>query len=96
MRGLVVLVLLLGGCTTARDAAAPMVLVRAQKDLACPQDRIEVDGSAGGIWQATGCGHTVRYQSTCEGLQCAVSLDGEEPPAWRDRPEPFDVQGRGP
>jgi hypothetical protein len=82
------------GCTTARDAAAPVVRVRAQKDLDCPPDRIDVESSAGGIWRATGCGHTATYQSTCEGLQCAVSLSGEEPPAWRDRPEPGSIEGR--
>ncbi len=79
-------------CTTGREAAAPMVRVRAAKDLDCPQERIVLDQSVGGVWTANGCGHTVTYQSACEHLECRVTKNGEEAPGWRDRPDPDSLE----
>ena len=74
-----------------RDAAEPQVRIRAEKDLVCKKDRIEVSQGLGGRYTATGCGRTVDYDSVCDGLQCQVSKAGEEAPAWRDRPDPGSV-----
>ena len=76
------------GCVMNRDAAMPQVRIRAEKDLTCKKDKIEVETQLGGRYKATGCGRTVTYDSVCEGLQCQVSQAGEEAPAWRDRPDP--------
>ncbi len=85
--GLVAL-LAAGGCTTARDAAVPLVRVRAEKDLPCAGDKIVIEEKLGGRYAASGCGRTVTYASACDGLSCDVSREGEEAPAWRDRPDP--------
>ena len=69
----------------------PLVRVRAEKDLACAAKQIKVEPQIGGRYVASGCGRTVTYDSVCEQLQCSVSREGEEAPAWRDRPEPGDV-----
>ncbi|MBM4358844.1 MAG: hypothetical protein FJ096_12135 [Deltaproteobacteria bacterium] len=69
------------------SAAKPYVLGRAEKDLACPSKQIEVFREVGGRYVASGCGRSVRYQTTCEQLQCDVAREGERPAAWRDRPE---------
>ena len=75
-------------CSTARDAAVPLVRVRAEKDLACAGDKIEIASKLGGRYEARGCGRTQAYTSACEDLRCSVSKEGEEAPAWRDRPDP--------
>jgi hypothetical protein len=81
-------VLAAAGCSTTRDAAVPMVRVRAEKDLACAGDKIEITSKLGGRYEARGCGRTATYASACEDLRCSVSKEGEEAPAWRDRPDP--------
>jgi hypothetical protein len=68
-------------------AATPYVLDRAVKDLACPSKKIAVHRTVGGIYIATGCGRSVRYQTVCEQLQCDVAKEGERPAGWRDRPD---------
>lgn len=75
-------------CSTTRDAAMPLVRVRAEKDLACASDKIAIDSQLGGRYLAKGCGRTITYASACEDLRCTVSREGEEAPAWRDRPDP--------
>jgi hypothetical protein len=75
-------------CTTTKDAAVPLVRVYAEKDLQCASDQIQVHGMIGGRYRATGCGRTAVYDTACEGLQCRVSNEDEEAPAWRDRPDP--------
>ncbi len=80
------------GCTTNRDAAVPMVRVRAEKDLQCPGDRISVRSGIGGKYTATGCGKSAVYNSACEGLSCSVTLEDEEAPGWRDRPDPDSIE----
>jgi hypothetical protein len=82
-------------CATGRDAAAPLVQVRATKDLDCPQNRIVIESSVGGVWTANGCGHSVTYQSACEHLECSVTKEGEEAPGWRDRAEPGSIEAWG-
>jgi len=77
-----------GGCTTTRDAAVPLVRVHAAKDLKCPDDKIEVEPQLGGRYVASGCGKRLTYHSACEHLHCTVGQAGEEPPAWRGRPDP--------
>lgn len=86
----VTLALLVGvvGCTTTRDAAVPLVRVHATKDLVCPDEKIEIERQLGGRYVATGCGRRATYHSACEHLSCTVGQAGEEPPVWRDRPEP--------
>jgi hypothetical protein len=78
-------------CTTARDAAVPLVRVRAEKDLRCTAKQIDIEPQLGGRYVASGCGRTVTYDSVCEQLRCSVAREGEEAPAWRDRPEPGSV-----
>ena len=77
-----------GACSTARDPAMPMVRVRAEKDLTCSSDKIEIASQLGGRYEARGCGRTATYASACEDLRCSVTKEGEEAPAWRDRPDP--------
>jgi hypothetical protein len=76
------------GCTNQRDAAAPMVKVRAEKDLACAGEKIDVSRQLGGRYRATGCGRNVTYDSVCQGIDCHVTKSGDEAPAWRGRPDP--------
>jgi len=82
------------GCSTARDAAVPEIRVRAEKDLACSSDKIEVRAQLGGRYKATGCGRNVTYDTVCAGIDCAVSKSGDEAPAWRGRPEPGSIEDR--
>ena len=77
-----------GACAMNREAALPTVRVRAEKDLACPGDKIHIEQQLGGRYKATGCGHTQTYNSICAGIDCQVSKEGSEAPAWRDRPDP--------
>ncbi len=90
----------LPGCAIApysgntMNAAQPYVLTRATKDLACPTKKIAVRRELGGRYVASGCGKTAAYQSVCEQLQCEVSREGDEPPAWRDRPDPGPIETR--
>jgi len=79
---------LLVACTAGRDAAVPVVRVRAQKDLSCPPKKIAVKPLWGGRYEAIGCGRRATYHSACDRLRCTAGQEGEEPPAWRDRPEP--------
>lgn len=81
------------GCATNKDAAVPLVRVRAEKDLKCPPDQITVRSKIGGKYLASGCGRTAIYDSACEGLKCSVSLEDEEAPGWRDRPDPGTLEG---
>ena len=76
------------GCAVMRDDARAQVLVRAEKDLICPQDRIDLEKQWGGKYVARGCGRKTTYDTICEGVQCDVSKEGEEAPAWRGRPDP--------
>jgi hypothetical protein len=69
------------------SAAKPYVLTRATKDLSCPTKKISVYRELGGRWIANGCGRSATYQSVCQQLQCQVTRPGEEPAAWRDRPD---------
>ncbi len=86
--GTILVVLAASACTTNKDAAAPLVRVRAEKDLKCPSDQIRVDSRIGGKYLASGCGKTATYNSACEGLRCSVTNEDEEAPAWRGRPDP--------
>ncbi len=90
IRPLVTLALLVGavGCTATRDAALPLVRIHATKDLVCPEEKIAIERLLGGRYVATGCGRRATYHSACEHLRCTVGQAGEEPPVWRDRPEP--------
>lgn len=81
-------------CTTNKDAAVPMVRIRAEKDLRCASDQIQVQSLIGGRYRASGCGRTQTYDSACDGLQCQVTNEDEEAPAWRDRPDPDSTEFR--
>lgn len=85
---------LAGSCMMHNDAALPQVRVRAEKDLACPGDRIHVEQQLGGRYKATGCGRTQSYDSICQGIDCQVSKEGDQAPAWRDRPDPGSFDDR--
>jgi hypothetical protein len=76
------------GCSAGKDAAAPLVRVRANKDLGCPDDKIQIESQLGGRYIASGCGKRAEYHSVCDGLQCSVGREGEDAPGWRDRPDP--------
>jgi hypothetical protein len=76
------------GCAAMGDGARAEVLVRAEKDLICPQDRIDLERKWGGKYVARGCGRKTTYDTICEGVKCNVSREGEEAPAWRGRPDP--------
>jgi hypothetical protein len=82
------LLLLALACTTARHPAVPMVRGEAQKDLVCPQKRIEVRPLMGNRYQAEGCGRSAVYGSACTHLDCTVAREGKEPTPWRGRPDP--------
>ena len=94
---ILLLAALLSGCAVSQysgntmNAAKPYVLNRATKDLACPSKQITLERELGGRYVARGCGRTAEYQSVCEQLQCEVSREGGEPPAWRDRPDPGSI-----
>jgi hypothetical protein len=62
--------------------------MRAGKDLKCPEARIAIAPLLGGRYKATGCGREAIYHSACAGLECSVGREGEDAPAWRDRPDP--------
>jgi len=79
-------------CTSARDAAVPLVRVHAHKDLDCPEKQIHVKREMGGLYRASGCGRTAVYNTACDHLRCTVGLEDEEPAPWRDRPEPGSVE----
>ncbi len=97
---LVALLVLAAGCDFAQysgntaNAAQPYVITRAQKDLACPSKKIAVTRELGGRYVANGCGRTANYQTVCQQLQCEVSREGEQPGAWRDRPDPGSIESQ--
>jgi hypothetical protein len=86
--------LLATGCTTLRDPAMPTVRIKAEKDLKCDGDFIEIESLWGGRYRAKGCGRVVEYDTVCDGLQCDVSRSGEEAPAWRGRADPGSINDR--
>jgi hypothetical protein len=81
-------------CTTVKNAAMPMVRVEAEKDLQCDGAFVEVEPLLGGRYRAEGCGRVSMYNTVCEGLLCEVAREGEEPPAWRGRPDPGSADER--
>jgi hypothetical protein len=83
--------LIVCGCSTAKDPAAPTVRVRAEQDLACSGDKITIDKQIGGRYSVKGCGREAVYDSACEGIDCQVTKAGDEAPAWRDRPDPGSI-----
>lgn len=85
---LVALLVAASGCSHLRDPALAQVRIKAEKDLKCEPDFIEIDSLWGGRYRAEGCGRVAEYDSVCEGLQCDVSRSGEEAPAWRGRHDP--------
>jgi hypothetical protein len=87
-----ILLLIGAGCAAMKDAAVPLVRVHANKDLRCPDDKISVEPLIGGRYVASGCGRRAEYHSACDGLQCSVGREGEDPNAWRDRPEPGSLE----
>ncbi len=93
---LCVCILLASGaaCTTARNAAVPLVLVHAEKDLRCPQKKIRLERKLGGRYRALGCGRSATYHSACEGLQCSVGEEASSPQAWHDRPDPDSLEAQ--
>ena len=82
------------GCAAFNDPAIALVRVKAEKDLKCKPEFIEVHSNWGGRYRAEGCGRTAEYDSVCDGIQCEVTQAGEEAPAWRDRPTPGGVEDR--
>jgi hypothetical protein len=84
--------LIVAGCAATQEAAVPLVRVRANKDLKCPDDKIHVESMLGGRYRARGCGRQADYHSMCDGLQCSVGREGEEPAVWRDRPDPGSLE----
>lgn len=80
----------LAACTVnSRGAAEPMVRLRAEKDLECPQSEIALETlEIGNRYKATGCARTKIYRTACRGLECTVSGDDEAPIPWADRPAP--------
>ena len=92
-RPLVTILLLLGACTTGKDAAAPLVRVRAGSDLYCPDRDIRLEEELGGRYKAIGCGRKAFYRTACVGLTCEVRPEDEPSIPWRDRPEPVGAPG---
>jgi len=82
------------GCAAFNDPAMALVRIKAEKDLKCKPDFIEIESEWGGRYQAKGCGRMAEYDSICDGLQCQVTRAGEEAPAWRDRADPGSVNDR--
>jgi hypothetical protein len=78
----------LAGCAAMQEPALPMVRARAEKDLRCAGDNLEVEEMIGGKYRVDGCGRTAVYDTVCDNVKCSVSLEGEEAPAWRDRADP--------
>lgn len=74
------------GWAGGTGAAKAQVLIKAEKDLDCPPKEVQAEEELGGRWLARGCGRIVRYNASCDHLNCAVS-DGEGAAVpWRDRP----------
>ena len=93
--GALVLVLTSGAsCAAFNDPAIALVRVKAEKDLKCKPDFIEIESGWGGRYRAEGCGRTAEYDSVCDGIQCEVTSAGDEAPGWRDRPTPGSVEDR--
>jgi hypothetical protein len=78
------------GCTiNSRGAATPMVMLRAEKDLDCPQKEITLETlEIGNRYKAAGCGRSKIYRTACLGLDCTVAGDDEPAIPWHDRPAP--------
>lgn len=87
-------VVLATGCTTARDAAVPLVRSHATYDLDCEGDNIRIEEQLGGMYKATGCGRTATYRTACDGLSCVVRSEDDQVIPWRDRPDPYDIRRR--
>ncbi len=82
------------GCAAFNDPAIALVRVKAEKDLKCKPEFIEIESGWGGRYHAEGCGRNADYDSVCDGIQCEVTRAGEQAPAWRDRPTPGGVEDR--
>jgi len=78
------------GCTiNSRGAAVPMVMMRAERDLDCPQKEIALETlEIGNRYKAIGCGRAKVYRTACQGLDCTVAGDDEPAIPWHDRPAP--------
>ena len=73
----------------SRGAATPMVMMRAEKDLDCPQKDISLETlEIGNRYKAIGCGRAKVYRTACQGLECTVASDDEPAIPWKDRPAP--------
>jgi hypothetical protein len=79
-------------CVQLQDPAMPLVRARAEKDLRCPSDNLEIESQLGGKYRVDGCGRTATYDTACDNLQCTVSAEDGEAPAWRDRPVPGSLE----
>ena len=79
--------LLLAACNSAKHPALPLVRMHAEKDLACPPDKLEIRPRSGGRYLVKGCGREASYASACEHLECAVGRQGKTPTPWRG-PDP--------
>jgi hypothetical protein len=78
------------GCTiNSRGAAEPMVMMRASKDMDCPQKELRLEAlEIGNRYKAIGCGKVKIYRTACQGLECTVAGDDEPAIPWHDRPAP--------